>query len=73
VNSEHARKVAQLCPLPAILCKKYNEKNPSNVYEKFHGIPWKIPWNLMEFHGKFHELTERFSPGNLFKNGYIKM
>jgi hypothetical protein len=24
--------------------EKYNEKNPSNVYEKFHGIPWKIPW-----------------------------
>jgi hypothetical protein len=24
----------------------------------FHGIPWKIPWNLMEipwnFHGIFH-------------------
>jgi hypothetical protein len=47
--------------------EKYNEKNPSNVYEKFYGIPWKIPWNFpwkfMEFHGKFHELTERFSPG----------
>jgi hypothetical protein len=27
--------------------EKYNEKNPSNVYEKFHGIPW----NSMEFHG----------------------
>jgi hypothetical protein len=26
--------------------EKYNEKNPSNVYEKFHGIPW----NSMEFH-----------------------
>jgi hypothetical protein len=24
-------------------------KNPSNVYEKFHGIPWKI--QLTEFHG----------------------
>jgi hypothetical protein len=24
---------------------KYHEKNPSDVYEKFHGIPWKI------FHG----------------------
>jgi hypothetical protein len=23
--------------------EKYNEKNLSNVYEKFHGIPWKIP------------------------------
>jgi hypothetical protein len=23
-------------------------KNPSNVYENFHGIPWKIPWNSME-------------------------
>jgi hypothetical protein len=22
---------------------KYNEKNPSNVYKKIHGIPWKIP------------------------------
>jgi hypothetical protein len=22
---------------------KYHENNPSNVYEKFHGIPWKIP------------------------------
>jgi hypothetical protein len=34
--------------------EKYNEKNPSNVYEKFHGIPWKIPWNSMnsmKFHG----------------------
>jgi hypothetical protein len=30
---------------------KYNEKNPSNVYEKFHGIPWKIPWNSMEING----------------------
>jgi hypothetical protein len=30
--------------------EKYNEKNPSNVYEKFHGIPW----NSMEFHGIFH-------------------
>jgi hypothetical protein len=20
--------------------EKYNEKNRSNVYEKFHGIPW---------------------------------
>jgi hypothetical protein len=29
---------------------KYNEKNPSNVYENFHGIPWKIPWNSMKFH-----------------------
>jgi hypothetical protein len=28
---------------------KYNEKNSSNVYEKFDGIPWKIPWNSMEF------------------------
>jgi hypothetical protein len=36
--------------------EKYNEKNPSNVYEKFHGIPWKIPWNSMYgiFHGNFH-------------------
>jgi hypothetical protein len=25
--------------------EKYDEKNPSNVYGKFHGIPWKIPWN----------------------------
>jgi hypothetical protein len=24
------------------------KKNPSNVSEKFHGIPWKIPWNSME-------------------------
>jgi hypothetical protein len=23
--------------------EKYNEKNPSDVYEKFHGFPWKIP------------------------------
>jgi hypothetical protein len=23
--------------------EKYNEKNPSNVCEKFDGIPWKIP------------------------------
>jgi hypothetical protein len=23
--------------------EKYNEKKSSNVYEKFHGIPWKIP------------------------------
>jgi hypothetical protein len=59
--------------------EKYNEKIPSNVYEKFHGISWKISWNSMEFNeipwnpmeffmemsmdGKFHELTERFSPG----------
>jgi hypothetical protein len=28
--------------------EKYNEKNPSNVSENFHGIPWKIPWNSME-------------------------
>jgi hypothetical protein len=27
----------------------------------FHGIPWKS----MEFHGKFHELTERFLPGSV--------
>jgi hypothetical protein len=30
--------------------EKYNEKNPSNVYENFHGIqwnfPWKFPWNF---------------------------
>jgi hypothetical protein len=25
---------------------KYNEKNPSNVSEKFHGIPWRIPWKI---------------------------
>jgi hypothetical protein len=28
---------------------------PSNLMKvrlmEFHGIPWKIPWNLMEFHG----------------------
>jgi hypothetical protein len=23
--------------------EKYNEKNPSNVNEKFNGIPWTIP------------------------------
>jgi hypothetical protein len=40
--------------------EKYNEKNPSNVFEKIHGIPWKIPGNSMEgiqwnsIHGKFH-------------------
>jgi hypothetical protein len=22
---------------------KYHEKNPPNVYKKFHGIPWEIP------------------------------
>jgi hypothetical protein len=27
--------------------EKYNEKNPSNVYEKFHGIPWKIPQRVL--------------------------
>jgi hypothetical protein len=41
---------------------------------KFHEIfqfPWNsmkfsheiLPWNFMKFHGKFHEFTERFSPG----------
>jgi hypothetical protein len=48
---------------------KFFMKKKSNVYENFHGIPWKIPefhgiawnfpWNSMEFHetevdGKFH-------------------
>jgi hypothetical protein len=28
--------------------EKYNEKHPSNVYEKFHRIPRKIPWNSLE-------------------------
>jgi hypothetical protein len=28
--------------------EKYNEKYPSNVYEKFHGIPLNFPWNSME-------------------------
>jgi hypothetical protein len=35
------------------------KKNPSNVYEifhgnvyeNFHGVPWKIPCNSMEFNG----------------------
>jgi hypothetical protein len=30
--------------------ENFHGKNPSNVYEKFHGISWKIPWNSMEFH-----------------------
>jgi hypothetical protein len=29
---------------------KFHGKNPSNVYVEFHGIPWKIPWNSVEFH-----------------------
>jgi hypothetical protein len=28
---------------------KFSWKNPSNVYEKFDGIPWKIPWNSISF------------------------
>jgi hypothetical protein len=28
--------------------ENFHEKNPSNVYEKFHGIPWKIPWKFMK-------------------------
>jgi hypothetical protein len=56
----------------------WNSINLSFV--KFSGIPWKILWNSMkfhwiswiymefsmEFHGKFHEFTERFSPGMFF-------
>jgi hypothetical protein len=30
---------------------EFHEKIPSNVYEKFHGIPWKIPRNSMGFGG----------------------
>jgi hypothetical protein len=48
--------------------KKFHEKNPSNVYETFHEIPWNsmkffygIPWDCMEFsvkfHGKFHGIS----------------
>jgi hypothetical protein len=29
----------------------------------FHGFFHGIPLNSMEFHGKLHEFTERFSPG----------
>jgi hypothetical protein len=25
----------------------------------FHGIPWKIPWNSMEFHG-IYEISWKF-------------
>jgi hypothetical protein len=28
--------------------EKISWKNPSNVNEKFYGIPWKISWNSME-------------------------
>jgi hypothetical protein len=39
----------------------------------FLEIPWNFLWNSMKFHGifpmefygKFHEFTERFSPGQL--------
>jgi hypothetical protein len=48
--------------------------NSTKFHKIFHGILWtfsyifdvffheNFPWN-MEFHGKFHEFTERFSPG----------
>jgi hypothetical protein len=29
---------------------KFSCKNPSNIYEKFCGIPQNFPWNSMEFH-----------------------
>jgi hypothetical protein len=37
--------------------EKISWKNPSNVYEKFHGIMkfHGIQWNSVEFHGIFHE------------------
>jgi hypothetical protein len=44
----------------------------TEFHEKFNGIPWNSMENSMEFygkfswkefHGKFNELTERFSPG----------
>jgi hypothetical protein len=33
---------------------KFHEKNPSNVYEKFHGEFHGIPWNSKEFYRIFH-------------------
>jgi hypothetical protein len=30
--------------------KNFMKKNPSNVYEKCHGIPWNFMENSMEFH-----------------------
>jgi hypothetical protein len=48
--------------------ENFHEKNPSSVYEKFYGIPWKL--RLMEFHSmEFREFTEfhgiRFRQGIL--------
>jgi hypothetical protein len=32
--------------------ENFHGKNPSNVYEKFHGIPWNsINLSFMKFHG----------------------
>jgi hypothetical protein len=44
--------------------------NSMKFHGKFHGISWdsmefheNCHKHLMEFHEKFHEFTERFSPG----------
>jgi hypothetical protein len=46
---------------------KYHGKNPSNVSEKFHGIPWKISWYSMSM-----EFSMEFSMNwrNDFRQGY---
>jgi hypothetical protein len=40
--------------------KYFSLKFSMEFFMEFHGISW----NSMTFRGKFHELTERFSPGN---------
>jgi hypothetical protein len=54
---------------------KFHEKNPSNVYGKFHEIPWNsMKLISMEFHGiPWNSMKLRLNSWNFMKFGFDRV